>query len=239
VLELPVGGTAVGSGINTHPEFGARVSANLAEQTGIAFIEAVNHFEGTPTGTDWSNPTGSSSASLKPCSDSPTTSAGSAAAHDAASTKSNCRHAKPGSSIMPGKVNPVMCESLMQLAARVIGNDATMTVTAVCGGNFQLNIMMPVMAHTSLESIGLLTGGCNAFIEFCLDELEPNEEACNAAIEQSLSMCTSFESVDRIRASRRAGQRSVQNRSNNSRTLRTKRHPARRPIGRSPSTRGK
>lgn len=192
VLELPVGGTAVGSGINTHPEFGARVSANLAEQTGIAFIEAVNHFEGN------ANRDGlvESHGQLK------------CIAQTLLGLANNIRWLgsgprcgfyeiklptrQPGSSIMPGKVNPVMCESLMQLAARVIGNDATMTVSGGCGGNFQLNIMMPVMAHTSLESIGLLTGGCNAFIEFCLDELEPNEEACNAAIEQSLSMCTSL-----------------------------------------------
>lgn len=93
---------------------------------------------------------------------------------------------------MPGKVNPVMCESMMQLAARVIGNDACMTLSGAAGGNFQLNIMMPVMAHTVLESIELMGGGCEAFVDFCLDGMEANEEACQAAVEQSLSMCTSL-----------------------------------------------
>ena len=93
---------------------------------------------------------------------------------------------------MPGKVNPVMCESMMQLTARVLGNDTTMTVCGAAGGNFQLNIMMPAMAHTILESIALLASGANAFVEFCIAEMEANEEACNAAVEQSLSMCTSL-----------------------------------------------
>ncbi|MEM6980935.1 MAG: lyase family protein, partial [Planctomycetota bacterium] len=192
VLELPVGGTAVGSGINTHPEFGARVATNLAEQTGIAFIEAVNHFEGN------ANRDGivDSHGSLK------------CIAQTLLGLANNIRWLgsgprcgfyevklptrQPGSSIMPGKVNPVLCESMMQLAARVIGNDTTITVSGGCGGNFQLNIMMPVMAHTILESIELLSGGCDAFVEFCLDGMEPNEASCEAAVEQSLSMCTSL-----------------------------------------------
>ena len=99
---------------------------------------------------------------------------------------------QPGSSIMPGKVNPVMCESMMQLTARVIGNDGVITVSGAAGGNFQLNIMMPVMAHTILESIALLASGADAFVEFCVEEMEANEESCNQAVEQSLSMCTSL-----------------------------------------------
>ncbi|MBB3205394.1 fumarate hydratase class II [Rhodopirellula rubra] len=192
VLELPVGGTAVGSGINTHPEFGARVAANLAEQTGIAFVEAVNHFEGN------ANRDGlvESHGELKCIAQ---TLLGIANSIRWLGSGPRCGYyevklptRQPGSSIMPGKVNPVMCESLMQIAARVIGNDATMTISGGCGGNFQLNIMMPVMAHTSLESIRLLDGGCAAFIDFCIEEMEANEEACNAAVEQSLSMCTSL-----------------------------------------------
>jgi fumarate hydratase class II len=93
---------------------------------------------------------------------------------------------------MPGKVNPVMCESMMQLTARVMGNDTCMTVSGAAGGNFQLNIMMPVMAHTALESIHLLASGVDAFIEFCIDGMEANEQACEASVEQSLSMCTSL-----------------------------------------------
>ena len=93
---------------------------------------------------------------------------------------------------MPGKVNPVMCESLMQVGARVVGNDATITMAGAAGGNFQLNIMMPVMAATILESIQLLAGGTRAFVEFCIAGLEANAEACEAAVEQSLSMVTSL-----------------------------------------------
>ena len=93
---------------------------------------------------------------------------------------------------MPGKVNPVMCESMMQLTARVIGNDTTMTVCGAAGGNFQLNIMMPAMAHTMLESIHLLAQGTEAFVDFCVDGMEANEESCEAAVEQSLSMVTSL-----------------------------------------------
>ena len=93
---------------------------------------------------------------------------------------------------MPGKVNPVMCESMMQVAAKIMGNDGTITSCGAIGGQFQLNIMMPVMAYTTLESIRLLGSSARAFVEFCVDEMEANEEACEAAVEQSLSMVTSL-----------------------------------------------
>ena len=93
---------------------------------------------------------------------------------------------------MPGKVNPVMCESMMQLTSRVIGNDQTITICGASGGQFQLNIMMPVMAHTTLESIQLLTQGTNAFVEFCVTEMEANVEVCESFVEKSLSMITSL-----------------------------------------------
>ena len=93
---------------------------------------------------------------------------------------------------MPGKVNPVMCESMMQVTARVMGNDQTIAVSGAAGGQFQLNIMMPVMGQTTLESIRLLTSVTNAFVEFCADDMEANVEACEAAVEKSLSMVTSL-----------------------------------------------
>ena len=93
---------------------------------------------------------------------------------------------------MPGKVNPVMCESLMQVTARVMGNDQTVAMCGATGGQFQLNIMMPVMGHTALESIHLLASGTRAFVEFCAEGMEASEEACSAAVEQSLSMVTSL-----------------------------------------------
>ncbi len=192
VLELPVGGTAVGTGINTHPEFGHRVAQELARQTGIAFIEAVNHFEANAQRDGLVQ----CHSELK------------AIATTLLNVANNIRwlgsgprcgffevilpDRAPGSSIMPGKVNPVMCESMMQVAARVIGNDSTITLSGATGGNFQLNIMMPVMAHAVLESVHLMSNCVNAFVEFCMQGLEANPEACEASVEQSLSMSTSL-----------------------------------------------
>jgi fumarate hydratase class II len=192
VLELPVGGTAVGSGINTHPEFGARVARVLAEETGIAFVEAVNHFEAN-----------AQRDALVECHGQLRT-----IAMTLFNVANNIRwlgsgprcgffevqlpSRQPGSSIMPGKVNPVMCESLMQVAARVIGNDQTVTFSGATGGQFQLNIMMPVMGQTTLESIRLMASAVRAFIDFCAAEMAANEQACAASVEQSLSMVTSL-----------------------------------------------
>jgi fumarate hydratase, class II len=86
----------------------------------------------------------------------------------------------------------VMCESLMQVAARVMGNDQTIAFSGATGGQFQLNIMMPVMGHAALESIALLAAGTRAFIDFCALEMEANPEACEASVEKSLSMVTSL-----------------------------------------------
>ena len=192
VLELPVGGTAVGSGINTHPEFGRRVAEALADKSGISFVEAVDHFEAN-----------AQRDGLVECHGNLKT-----IATTLMNVANNIRwlgsgprcgffevilpDRQPGSSIMPGKVNPVMCESLMQVAARVIGNDQTVTLSGATGGNFQLNIMMPVMGHAVLESIDLMANGVRAFIEFCMEGLEANPEACEASVEQSLSMVTSL-----------------------------------------------
>lgn len=192
ILELPVGGTAVGSGINTHPEFGQRVSQELATQTGIAFIEAVDHFEAN-----------AQRDGLVECHGQLRTIATSlfTVANNIRLLGSGPRCGfyevslptrQPGSSIMPGKVNPVMSESMMQVAARVIGNDQTVAVSGAGGGQFQLNIMMPVMGQAVLESIQLLASVSNAFVEFCLLEMEANAEVCEASIEQSLSMVTSL-----------------------------------------------
>ena len=192
VLELPVGGTAVGSGINTHPEFGRRVSAVLAEETGLAFIEAVNHFEAN-----------AQRDGLVSCHGHLRT-----IASTLFNVSNNIRwlgsgprcgffevilpSRQPGSSIMPGKVNPVMCESMMQVAARVMGNDQTVTLSGAAGGQFQLNIMMPVMGHATLESIRLMAAVCRAFVDFCAEGLEANVEGCEASVEKSLSMVTSL-----------------------------------------------
>ena len=93
---------------------------------------------------------------------------------------------------MPGKVNPVMCESMMQVTARVMGNDQTITLCGATGGQFQLNIMMPVMAQTTLESVLLLANSTNAFVDFCAADMQANIEVCESFVEKSLSMCTSL-----------------------------------------------
>jgi len=192
VCELPVGGTAVGSGINTHPEFGHRVAVELASTTGIEFVEAVDHFEANAQRDGLVDCHGH----LKTI------------ASTLFNVTNNIRWLgsgprcgfyelalptrQPGSSIMPGKVNPVLCESMMQVAARVMGNDQTITISGAGGGQFQLNIMMPVMCQTTLESVHLLSQGINAFVEFCAADMEANIEACESFVEKSLSMCTSL-----------------------------------------------
>jgi len=98
---------------------------------------------------------------------------------------------QPGSSIMPGKVNPVMCEMLMQVAAQVIGNDGAITISAI-HGNFELNVMMPVMAYNLLQSISLLAHGSAVFSRRCVRALEAMADKCEGNIEQSLSMTTAL-----------------------------------------------
>ncbi|MCO6455793.1 MAG: class II fumarate hydratase [Pirellulaceae bacterium] len=192
VHELPVGGTAVGSGINTHPQFGRRVAEVLARETGLGFIEAVDHFEGN-----------AQRDGLVDCHGHLRT-----VATTLFNVANNIRwlgsgprcgffevllpDRQPGSSIMPGKVNPVMCESLMQVAARVLGNDQTVTISGAAGGQFQLNIMMPVMGQAVLESIFLMAAATRAFVDFCAEGLEANEDVCEASVEKSLSMVTSL-----------------------------------------------
>ena len=192
VRELPVGGTAVGTGINTHPEFGRRVAEALTQETGVVFAEAANHFEAN-----------AQRDGLVECHGQLKT-----IATTLFNVANNIRwlgsgprcgffevilpDRQPGSSIMPGKVNPVMCESMMQAMARVMGNDATITACGASGGQFQLNIMMPVMGLATLESVALIANSANAFVDFCIDGLEANVQACNDGVERSLSMATSL-----------------------------------------------
>ena len=166
------------------------MAALVADETGVPFIEAVNHFEGNAQRDGLVE----SHGQLR------------AVAATLFNVANNIRwlgsgprcgfyevkipDLQPGSSIMPGKVNPVMSEALMQAAARVMGNDQAIAVSGAAGGQFQLNIMMPMMGQTVLESIRLLVGATRAFSEKCLEGLEPNPDACEAAVEQSLSLVT-------------------------------------------------
>ena len=192
VLELPVGGTAVGSGINTHPEFGSRVASCLREESGIAFVEAANHFEGNAQRDGLVECHGQLKLIATTLFNVANNIRWLGSGPRCAFYEIQLPDLQPGSSIMPGKVNPVMCESLMQVCARVIGNDGCLTLGGAAGGQFQLNIMMPVMGQTTLESIMLLAKGTDAFVEFCAKQMEANEAACVASVEKSLSMVTSL-----------------------------------------------
>ena len=190
--ELPAGGTAVGTGINTHPEFGRRVAAALAEQAGIPFVEAANHFEGNAQRDALVEAHGQLKTIATTLFNVTNNIRWLGSGPRCAFYEVQLPDLQPGSSIMPGKVNPVMCESFMQVAARVIGNDSTMTVCGAAGGQFQLNIMMPVMGHTALESVTLLASSCEAFVDLCVADMEANAAACEASVEKSLSMVTSL-----------------------------------------------
>ena len=192
ITELPVGGTAVGSGINTHPEFGRRVSEVLAKETDVPFVEAANHFEANAQRDGLVECHGQLRAIASTLFNVANNIRWLGAGPRCGYYEVKIPDLQPGSSIMPGKVNPVICESTMQVCARVMGNDQTIAISGATGGQFQLNIMMPVMGHTTLESIRLLSNSVTTFVDFCLVNMEPNAEACEAAVEKSLSMCTSL-----------------------------------------------
>ncbi len=189
--ELPIGGTAVGTGINTHVEFGARVAKRLAERSGLEFAEAANHFEAQAA----KDAVVEASGILRAIAVAMTK-----IANDIRWLASGPRcglgeiripSTQPGSSIMPGKINPVMSEMLIQVSTQVIANDVAVTL----GGRdsiFELNTMMPLIAHNVLESVRLLASGVEVFTRRCVEGIEPDEARCGQMIEQSLAMCTSL-----------------------------------------------
>ena len=189
--ELALGGTAVGTGLNRHIEFPGKVMRHLEARTGIAFYEAKNHFEAQ----------GSKDAVVEASGQLKTIAVSLfKIANDIRWLSSGPRcgigeiqlpATQPGSSIMPGKVNPVMCEAMMMVCSQVIGNDTCIT-WAGANGNFELNVMMPVMAHNLLESIRLLGNACEVFSEKCVRGIAANEERCRELIELSMSMVTSL-----------------------------------------------
>ena len=189
--ELALGGTAVGTGLNRHPDFPAKVMRHLHQRTGLEFFEARDHFEaqgGKDSVVEASGQLKTIATSLFKI------------ANDIRWLGSGPRcgigeirlpATQPGSSIMPGKVNPVLCESMMMVCAQVFGNDAVVT-WAGANGNFELNVMMPVMAHNILESIRLLGNMADAFTEKCVVGIEANEERCRELVELSMAMVTSL-----------------------------------------------
>ena len=192
VLELPAGGTAVGTGINTHRQFGARVARVLADETGIPFVETANHFEANAQRDALVEAHGQLRTIAATLFNVSNNIRWLGSGPRCSYYEIRLPDLQPGSSIMPGKVNPVMCESMMQVAARVMGNDQTITMSGAAGGQFQLNIMMPLMGHTTLESIMLMTRCTEAFVDLCAVDMEANPETCEAAVEKSLSMVTSL-----------------------------------------------
>lgn len=192
--ELAIGGTAVGTGINTHPEFGKRVASELSAAAGLEFVEAANHCEAQAAKDGMCEASGQ----LRTIAVSLTK-----VANDIRWLASGPRcglgeiripETQPGSSIMPGKVNPVMSEMMIQVCAHVTGCDAAIALGAR-DSIFELNVMMPMMAHNFLEAAGLLTAAVRTFTERCVNGIEANIERCADLVEQSLAMCTSLAPV--------------------------------------------
>ena len=192
--ELAIGGTAVGTGINTHRDFGRLVAEELSRQTGVAFREADNHFEAQQARDGLVETSGH----LRTIAVSLSKIAGDVRLLGSGPRcgigELNLPAIQPGSSIMPGKVNPVICESVVMVCCQVIGNDAAIATGGLggVGSLLDLNVAMPMMAANLLESIHLLSRVCHVFSTRLLDGLEPNEERCRELIERSLAMCTSL-----------------------------------------------
>jgi fumarate hydratase, class II len=189
VAELPLGGTAVGTGINTPAGFAAKVIAELAESTGLPFTEARNHFEAQGARdalVELSGQLKTVAVSLtKICNDLRWMSSGPRTGF----AEINLPDLQPGSSIMPGKVNPVLPEATLMVCAQVIGNDTTVTVSGA-SGNFELNVMMPVLARSLLESIRLLSTSSRLLADRCIEGITANEERMRTYAESSPSVVT-------------------------------------------------
>ncbi|HSE70552.1 MAG TPA: class II fumarate hydratase [Nocardioidaceae bacterium] len=189
VAELPLGGTAVGTGINTPAGFAARVIAELAEATGLPFTEARNHFEAQGARdalVELSGQLRTIAVSItKICNDLRWMSSG----PRTGLAEINLPDLQPGSSIMPGKVNPVLPEATLMVCAQVIGNDTTVTV-AGASGNFELNVMLPVIARNLLESIRLLSTSSRLLADRCVDGITANVERMRTYAESSPSVVT-------------------------------------------------
>jgi fumarate hydratase class II len=191
LVELPLGGTAVGTGINTHELFARGAIARISSATGIEFREASNHFERQSTRDTIVYAHGALNTLAvsyhKIANDLRLLASGPSAGIAEITLPS----IQPGSSIMPGKVNPVIPEAVTMVAAQVMGNHTTITVGGL-GSYFELNVMMPVMAHALLESISILASAANAFAEKCVDGITANEERCFELLEMNPSLATAL-----------------------------------------------
>ena len=191
LAEVALGGTAVGTGLNAHPEFAPKVIARLAQRTGIPLREAEDHFEAQGA----RDAVVQASGALKTIAVSLTK-----VANDVRLLASGPRcglgeislpETQPGSSIMPGKVNPVMAEALLQACAQAIGNDLAVTLGGQ-NGAFELNTAMPLMARNLLESIEILANAAEAFRERCVDGIAADEERCRDLADRTLMLTTAL-----------------------------------------------
>jgi len=194
LCEVPLGGTATGSGINRHLDFPKQTLEYISEATGLTFREAENHFEAQSARDAIVSASGALNtiavSLMKIANDIRILASG----PTSGISEITLKPLQPGSSIMPGKVNPVLCEAMMMVCARVMGNHTTLTV---CGqhGNLELNVMMPVMAVALLESIQLLTGASNAFVDKCLAAMNVNRARCQDLLELNPSLATALNSA--------------------------------------------
>ncbi|HEY7563432.1 MAG TPA: class II fumarate hydratase [Acidimicrobiia bacterium] len=189
--QLALGGTAVGTGLNAPPGFAAAVIDLMSEWSGYSFVEARNHFE-AQAGKDAAV---MASGALKTIATSLFKIANDirwlGSGPSAGIGEINIPDLQPGSSIMPGKVNPVMAEMVMMVAAQVFGNDTAIT-WAAANGNFELNVMMPVLAHNLLESIEILTAATVTFAERCVEGITANEERIRELLERNVIIVTAL-----------------------------------------------
>ena len=191
LCELAIGGTAVGTGLNTHPEYAVRVAKKIAELTGLPFVSAPNKFEALAAHDAIVQTSGAlkilAVSLFKIANDIRWLASGPRCGIGEITLPAN----EPGSSIMPGKINPTQCEALTMIAAQVIGNDATITF-AGASGNFELNVYKPVIIYNLLQSVQLLGDGCRSFGEKCVAGIKANEPVIARYVENSLMLVTAL-----------------------------------------------
>ncbi|PWF23178.1 class II fumarate hydratase [Corticimicrobacter populi] len=189
--QLAIGGTAVGTGLNAHPEFSARVSAELARDTGVSFVSAPNKFQALASHEALLFTHGAlktlAAGLIKIANDVRWLASGPRSGLGEISIPEN----EPGSSIMPGKVNPTQCEALTMLAAQVLGNDVAINMGGA-SGNFELNVFKPLLIHNFLQSVRLLADGMHSFDEHCARGIEPNRERIEELVNRSLMLVTAL-----------------------------------------------
>ena len=191
VCELALGGTAVGTGLNTHPEFAVRVADRLAKLTGLPFVTAPNKFESLASHDGLVSAHGAlktvAAALNKIANDVRWLASGPRCGIGEITIPEN----EPGSSIMPGKVNPTQSEAVTMLAAQVMGNDVAINIGGM-SGNFELNVFKPMMIHNFMQSCRLIADGCESFREHCVEGIEPNPERIQKNLEESLMLVTAL-----------------------------------------------